>query len=189
MNLNVQNWKEFKIGRLYTLIEAGKCSDASSLTEGDDINYIGAKRNDNGVMKRVTRENNLVSRGNCIAFICQGEGSAGYATYQDKDFIGATSLKLGYIDGVLNPNIGNFLATLHCLEKPKYNYGRGWGKTLQRTVVKLPIQRDSHGNPLIDKTFQYSDEGYIPDWQFMEDYIKSLSSTLLERFLCVVKGL
>lgn len=173
MKINVEDWVDFEIGRLYKIYN-GKCSDASSLLEGDEINYIGAKRNDNGVMKRVKKEAELVSKGNCVVFICQGEGSAGYATYQDKDFIGATSLKLGYIDGVLNERIGNFLAALHCLEKPKYNHGRGWGKTLSSSMVKLPIQRNLDGSPVKDNKFKYSEKGYIPDWQFMEDYIQTL---------------
>lgn len=174
MNLSISDWKDFKIGKLYTRIESGKCSDASSLIIGNEINYVGAKRNDNGVMSKVTCEKALVSTGNCIAFICQGEGSAGYATYQDRDFIGASSLKLGYIDGVLNSNIGNFLATLHCLEKPKYNHGRGWGKTLFNSTVKLPIRKNVDGTPFLDETYTYSDDGYVPDWKFMENYIKSL---------------
>jgi len=56
----------------------------------------------------------------------------------------------------------------------KNTYGRKWKKTLPTTVIKLPIQRDSNGNPVIDDNRTYSDNGYIPDWQFMEDYINSL---------------
>ena len=41
-------------------------------------------------------------------------------------------------------------------------------------MIKLPIKRDSNGNPVIDDKLTYSDNGYIPDWQFMEDYINSL---------------
>ena len=38
----------------------------------------------------------------------------------------------------------------------------------------LPIQRKTDGTPIIDKTLKYSPKGYIPDWQWMENYIKSL---------------
>ena len=40
--------------------------------------------------------------------------------------------------------------------------------------IKLPIQRDDKGNPIIDSDKTYSEKGFIPDWQFMENYIKSL---------------
>lgn len=42
------------------------------------------------------------------------------------------------------------------------------------TEICLPIRYNSNDLPYIDDTNKYSDEGYIPDWQFMEDYIKSL---------------
>lgn len=175
MELKVSEWKEFKIGRLYDRIVSCKCDNASSLDDGDDINYIGAKWNENGVMNRVALDSALVSQGNCVVFILQGEGSAGKATYQPDDFIGATSLRCGYIDGILNPLIGNFLATCHSLEKPKYNHGRGWGRTLSDTIVRLPIQYDASGQPVIDPNKKYSDDGYVPDWDFMEQYMKSLN--------------
>jgi hypothetical protein len=38
----------------------------------------------------------------------------------------------------------------------------------------LPIKRETNGTPIVDKTFKYSPKGYIPDWQWMENYIKSL---------------
>ena len=38
----------------------------------------------------------------------------------------------------------------------------------------LPVVKDDKNAPIIDKTCKYSDEGYVPDWQFMENYIKSL---------------
>ena len=45
---------------------------------------------------------------------------------------------------------------------------------IKKTILKLPIERDSDGNPVLDKTKKYNKEGYIPDWKFMEDYINSL---------------
>ena len=36
----------------------------------------------------------------------------------------------------------------------------------------LPIQTDSQNNPIIDSTHMYHPHGYIPDWEYMEKYIK-----------------
>ena len=50
-----------------------------------------------------------------------------------------------------------------------------WQKGEEKyTILKLPVQRDDNGKPIIDKNYTYSENGYIPDWQFMEDYINSL---------------
>ena len=57
----------------------------------------------------------------------------------------------------------------------RYNYGRKMRRdTISEIMLNLPIQHNSDGSILIDETHSYSDEGYAPDWQFMENYIKSL---------------
>jgi len=38
----------------------------------------------------------------------------------------------------------------------------------------LPIQHDENGYPIVDNDKKFSDEGFIPDWIYMENYIKSL---------------
>lgn len=180
--LNINTWKEFYIKDLFELkitkkkqqLPKGKCSNASDLVDGTDVNYVGATREGNGVLNTCEYDAELVSQGNCVIMIGQGEGSAGYAIYMNKDFIGASSLNLGYADWV-NPYTGNFVAAVLCKEYPKYSFGRSWsGDRLLNTQIKLPVVLDDKGEPIIDPSSKYSSDGYIPDWQFMEDYVKSL---------------
>lgn len=155
MNLNTENWKPFKVEDLFYKLENGKANQ-SKLGEGDECFYIGAKRNDNGVMFRCAYDETLVQKGNCIIFICNGEGSVGYANYMSMDFIGTTDIVAGYNEH-LNEYTGVFIATIASLERPKFSYGRKWKKFLKKTKLFLPV--NSYGNP---------------DWNFMENYIKSL---------------
>ncbi len=75
------------------MLDKAKCSSASDLlTKGNEIFYIGAKKNDNGIMAGFKTVDNLISNGNSIVFIGDGQGSIGYATYQPIDFIGSTTL-------------------------------------------------------------------------------------------------
>lgn len=176
--LKISDWKEFYISRTYTQsslfeIENCKCGSAGNLDDGNDINYIGAKKNNNGVMRRVVRVESLVSKGNGIMFICDGEGSVGYTNYMDEDFIGSTTTSIGY-DEALNPYIALFLVTILDKEKFKYSYGRKYRTHINEAIIKLPIQRNLKGGPIIDASKKYSKEGYIPDWTFMENYIKAL---------------
>lgn len=154
-NLNISNWKEFKIEKLFTL-KTCKCSNASELTEGDELFYIGAKKVENGVMKQVLSDEALVSEGNCIIFICDGQGSVGYSNYMESNFIGSTTLTTGYNDN-LNKYNGLFIVTVLDLERPKYSFGRKYKKSLPNTYIKLPV--DSFGEP---------------DWLYMENYIRQL---------------
>lgn len=173
-DLNVQNWGEFALTSVFTHIESGKVSNAGDLDEGDDLPYLGAKKNNNGVMQMCMNNDDKRSRGNCIIMICDGEGSVGYANYMESDFLGTVNLMLGYNDKYLNPYTGVFLATVLSQERPKYSFGRKWKTHIPDTVIKLPIQHNNDGSPFIDETKKYSVDGYVPDWQFMEDYIKTL---------------
>ena len=177
-NLDVKTWEEFYILKtkdragLFT-IENCKCGCAGDLEDGDDVNYIGAKKADNGVMKKVSSDKNLLSKGNGILFICDGEGSVGYTNYMDEDFIGSTTTSIGYNK---NLNVYNalFLVTVLDQEKFKFSYGRKYRANLDKILIKLPVCRDSDGSPYIDATHEYSTKGYVPDFKYMENYIKAL---------------
>lgn len=172
MNLNVADWKPFVTSRLFYDMRNGKANQ-QMLEEGDECFYVGAKKDDNGVMIHCLKDESLMTKGNCIIFICNGQGSVGYANYMDVDFIGTTDIVAGYNDN-LNPEIGAFLATVYSQERPKYSFGRKWKTKLADTEVNLPVQHNNDGSIFIDNTKKYSDNGYVPDWQFMENYIKSL---------------
>lgn len=176
--LNVHQWEEFHIQRTKTqsglfVIENCKCGSAGDLPEGNAINYIGAKKSDNGVMQKVAYVPELVSNGHGILFICDGEGSVGYTNYMDQDFIGSTTTSIGY-EEALTPQIAMFIVTVLDNEKFKYSYGRKYRAHLLEACIYLPIRRNPNGTPYIDSTHKYSDKGYVPDWKFMENYIKSL---------------
>lgn len=173
MNLDIKDWGEFKISKLFTL-ENGKANQGM-LEEGNECFYVGAKKDNNGVMIHCAHNSSLVQKGNCIIFICNGQGSVGYANYMDIDFIGTTDIVAGYNKN-LNSYNGLFIATVLCMERPKYSFGRKWKTHLKDTVIKLPIKRNADKTSFIDETHKYSEEGYVPDWEFMENYIKSLHS-------------
>ena len=151
--VNTENWKEFRLGDLFE-IKRGLCSDASSLDNGNDIYYVGAKKDDNGVISEVAYDNFLISKGNCIACICDGAGSVGYATYQDKDFIGTVNLRLLYHEK-LNTETALFIVPVLDCEREKYSFGRKWGTHLDDTIIKLPATPDGK-----------------PDWEYMEQFMK-----------------
>ncbi len=154
-----RNWQWFRVGDLFPPQKC-KCSNATELLEdGDEIAYIGAKKSDNGVMRYVKRVENLVSRGNCIVFIGDGQGSVGYSLYQPVDFIGSTTLIVGYNEH-LNPYNAAFLVSVLDLERFRYSFGRKYKKeVVANTKIQLPAIKLDNG-------------GYTPDWKFMEDFVK-----------------
>jgi len=153
------NWHWFKVGKLFPPQKC-KCSNATELLEdGNEIAYIGAKKSDNGVMRYVKRDEKLVSRGNCIVFIGDGQGSVGYSLYQPVDFIGSTTLIAGYNEH-LNPYNATFLVTILDQERFRYSFGRKYKKEIiANTKIQLPAIKLDNGE-------------FEPDWQYMESFIK-----------------
>lgn len=166
VKLTDREWKEFYIDKKkykekgLFILDNPKGETTDMLVEGVEVPYIAAKKDINGLRDIVGKEGNeeFISKGNCIVFISLGEGSAGYSTYQPRDFIGMKGkIKLGY-HKELNSCTGVFISTILDLERPKYSFGRSWtGNKLQDTIIKLPI--DNEGNP---------------DWDFMNDYMEFL---------------
>lgn len=156
MNLDIDKWGSFRVADLFPVLQNGKANQGM-LSDGNECFYIGAKKDDNGVMIHCAYDDDLVQKGNCIIFICNGQGSVGYANYMDVDFIGTTDIVAGYNEN-LNQYNGLFIATILCQERPKYSFGRKWKTHLRDTEIKLP-QTDKK----------------LPDWDFMEKYIKSLN--------------
>lgn len=146
--------------------ERGKCNDSVSLvqTSSNDKNaiaYIGAKKDDNGVMFFVKNEDDTItSKGNGICFICQGEGSNGYNNYFNVPTIQTSSNIMGYNEH-LNVYNGLFLVTLLDLQKQLFCFGRGRSKVLADTWIELPIKKNDEGLDVID-------------WDFMTNFMKKI---------------
>lgn len=159
MRINTNEWQWFYVKDIFRM-EATKGTTTDELVEGKDIPYIAAKHTENGCEMMCSRVGNeqFISKGNCIVFICLGAGSAGYALYQGGDFIGMSGKTMCGYNANLNSYSGLFLATVLSKERPKYSFGRSWtGNRLKNTRIKLPVTPSGE-----------------PDWKFMEDYIKSL---------------
>lgn len=159
---DITSWKPFRIKDLFKKADRGKglprgkVHSKDDLLDGDEYFYVGAKKNGNGVMYPCGYNEEQISKGNCIVFICNGQGSVGYSNYMDVDFMASGDVALGYNDR-LNKYNALFIVTMLDKERFKYSFGRKWGRYLLNTEILLP-----------------SSDGKNPDWDYMERYIKSL---------------
>ncbi|MBR1417345.1 MAG: restriction endonuclease subunit S [Synergistaceae bacterium] len=151
--LNTQSWKEFRVGDIFNVT-------GSTTTPLEELEYIGEGRSpyvttsavDNGVAGFY---NISTERGNVI---CIESACAAYATYQADDFSASDHVEKCIPKFDLNIYTAMFLVSVLNLEQYKYSYGRKCNQIrIRNRIIKLPA--DKRGEP---------------DWQFMEDYIKSL---------------
>ena len=162
--MDIVNWKRFRIDEIFSTIERGKVHSQYSLPDGNGLFYVGAKKGGCGVMKYCGYDEELISKGNCVVFICNGEGSVGYCNYMDRDFMASGDLMLAYGD-FLNQYTALFIITLLDKERPKYSFGRKYGKYVEKTTIPLPTTNDEE----------------TPDWNWVEDYTKAHLVPLLPK--------
>lgn len=176
--LNVNNWHWFRYDEIFD-IKHGFYNKKPDDNPQGDIPFIGATDSNNGVTSYSDLDtiDNTTKTGdgknaplsekifeNCITVT--NNGSVGYAYYQEKPFTCTHDVNPLYIKkeyGIeMNKYIAMFMCTLIEKERFRWAYGRKWRpKRMPSSLIKLPSILQTNGT-------------YTPDWQFMEDYIKSL---------------
>ncbi|MBS7021091.1 MAG: restriction endonuclease subunit S [Firmicutes bacterium] len=144
MNLSDINWQTFKVKELFT-IEKCKCSKVADLKSGN-VPYVGATNRNNGVIKFIKYDEKLITKGNCIAFICDGDGSVGYSIYKSEDFIGSTTVKVGR-NKKLNKYNAQFI--VGALDKNRSIYSYGYKRNeprLKNETILLPANKDGEAD-------------------------------------------
>lgn len=152
--IDTMNWKYFKIGELFNInIGKGPSLYYAQKNKGATP-YVTSTMNNNGLQEYTNKEPTFP--GNVLTVA--KDGSVAETFYQEKPFCSNTHINVLEPLQRLNPYIGLFIATIIKKEKYRFGFGRAWG--LNRMInhkIKLPV--DKNGNP---------------NWQYMEDYIKSL---------------
>ena len=179
MNLNVSDWKPFKVDHIFVMLNGkGITQEEIADNEGNFVAVQSGEEN-NGVMGKISLDyckkmQYTFSEKPCLTVA--RSGSAGFVSFQIHGCVVGDSAKILLLpDEVATEYVYTFLQTILTANRFKYTYGRKVteGKYLNEWL-DLPVKRNYDGTPFIDDTKKYSDEGYVPDWQFMEDYIKSL---------------
>lgn len=173
--LNVDEWKEFRFGDLIDKPYKAKAfnKDDLEIAVKEGLRYITRTGVNNGCEMIVNASEipqKYVEKGNAISI---GDTTA-TCFYQDEDFITGDHMVIVRAKW-LNRSNGLFVVGMLQNEQYKYSYGRAFLiDRIQETMMKLPIQHNPDGTPYIDCNCIYSEDGYVPDWQFMEDYMKAL---------------
>ncbi|WP_294238877.1 restriction endonuclease subunit S [Pseudobutyrivibrio sp.] len=155
--LNVNNWKEFRVGDLFD-IHPTKAIEGVNSEEcnGYGVPLVVNQSNNNGVTGLCDYPPS--EKGGIITFSDTWEGETFF--YQPDDFVGFAHVQGMYPKmGTLSGECLLFISTILEFEaRGRYSYGRKKRRDIIKNVmIKLPA--DSNGNP---------------DWEFMENYIKSL---------------
>ena len=175
--LNISKWKDFVVGDIFNIqyginMELNAC-EPCNIYDQEAVAFVARTAENNGVSAFVKKEQGMLPQA-AGTITCAGGGSVLSTFVQAHDFYSGRDLYLLNTKENLSVKTKIFLTTVLLKNQYRYSYGRQANKTLPTLLLKLPIQHHSDGTPVIDPEKKYSKEGYIPDWQFMEDYINSL---------------
>lgn len=165
--IDTLNWEYFEIPKLFK-VRAGFYHYSDEYSEGHTP-YISATNKNNGINDYIDIipefESNRITteKVNCCAF------------YQPNPFCATSDVNVFEPLFEMNKYIALFIVTIiNYDENYRWNYGRQCRVGDSNKIrIKLPIKKDSNGVAIIDKNKKYSKEGYIPDWEYMENFIKS----------------
>lgn len=177
MNLDISKWKEFSVSDIFSVkygvnLELNACVLADK-DDSDVVNFVSRTADNNGVSARVKLIEGILPQKAGLISVAGG-GSVLSAFYQKEPFYSGRDLYILDTKEILSKEVKLFLVTVIEKNRYKYNYGRQANRTLSSLKLSLPIKYNLDGTPFIDFTNKYSKEGYVPDWEFMEKYIKSL---------------
>ena len=175
MNLDMSYWKTFLLQDIFNIryganLELNTCEEA---IVGDEINFVSRTESNNGVSAKVRLIPEVEPQKAGLITVAGG-GSVLSTFVQNEPFYSGRDLYTLDAKENISDETKLFIITLIKANKYKYNYGRQANKTLPFIEIKLPVQHNKDGSITIDDNHEYSVDGYIPDWQFMEDYMKSL---------------
>ncbi len=110
-----------------------------------------------------------MQEGNCIGFIKNGDGSAGYAIYKQEPFVSTSDVIYGYAQW-LNEYTGLFFVAAQDMIEHKYSHGyKRNAQHLKCDRVMLPVT--SAG---------------LPDYDFMESYGKNMILRKYQQYLAFI---
>ena len=172
--LNTLDWKDFTIGKMFE-IHPTKAYTGMSSDDLDDMGntpIIANSALNNGINGYSTLS--ATERGNIITFSDTTEGNTFF--YQPEPFIG-----FAHVQGMypINHNWTEkqllFLVTILTFANSNlFNYGRKMRRdTIKNSTIKLPIMKNGK-EYIIDEKKTFSEYGYIPDWEWIENYMRSL---------------
>ena len=134
-----------------------------------NIPYVTGSQSNNGIIGYVNATDEAISEGNCIAI----DPIKGLCMYQPDNFVGrgfsGASINLLYIDK-LNELIAMYIiAAIEKYSTKVASYANLFNSNrLASAMITLPTLDD------LDENSPYSDEGFVPDFDYMQERIAEL---------------
>lgn len=167
--------KDFKMGVLFTA-EKGDVDLQQDDINGKGCYFINSGLSNNGIKGRTDRHAKIFPA-NTISIDFWGN-----AFYRDFEYKMATHNHVFSLSGdiIKNKEVGLYLVSQMSKFPTMFSYNNmGTWPKISALNIKLPIQTDDFGQPLIDETRKYHPDGFLPDWNYMASYIRAIEKLVI----------
>ena len=180
-------WKEFYFYEIFD-VKNGFYNKKPKFSDSGRIPFLGASANNNGItgfssLEKIESTSKTgqgknhslkekIFAGNCIAVTNNGS-SMGRAYYQKNEFTCSHDVNPLYLkDYKLNRYIALFLIALIEKQKICFSYGRKWRpERMKKSKIIIPVTVEG-----------------IPEWNFMESYMKENEMSLITKYKNYLKN-
>lgn len=156
-------WREFFISDIFTKIQRGKRLTKGNQQDGK-MPYVSSTANNNGVDNFIGNSSGVRIFENCLTLA--NSGSVGSTFFHHYQFVASDHVTALQMEKP-NKYVYLFLSTLLKRLEEKYSFNREINdKRIQREKILLPVNSDG-----------------IPDWQFMEDFMRQIEANKIQAIL------
>lgn len=179
--IDYNDWIEFEVSRLF-IIKSPAPRSIKTYTEGD-VPYVSSGGVNNGIVSYLEpKDDEELEIGNCIT-VSPLEGTPAF--FQEKDFLGrggaGSAISMLYNENLTKYN-ALFICTIIKICAAKFDYADAFTSDNLKTLkMPLPAKRCPDGTLYIDDEKKYSNEGYVPDWEYMSEFMISIEKKSLDR--------
>ena len=174
---NGREVREFTLEELFTS-QNGDTDIKQADINGKGYMVVSSGLTNNGIIGRSDIEAKIIKENTITVDMF------GYSFYRDTPYKIVTHARVFTLEPKfegMNFRIGNYIVS-NLKHLPKiYNYSNmcSWNK-IKAEKISLPIQLSADNSPVIDPTHKYHPEGYVPDWEYMEKYIKAIEKLVIK---------
>lgn len=167
--------REFKMGALFDA-EKGDVDLQQDDVNGKGCYFINSGLSNDGIKGRTDRPAKIFPA-NTITIDFWGN-----AFYRDFEYKMATHNHVFSLSGdvIKSREVGLYLVSQMSKFPALFSYNNmgTWPKISALRIV-LPIQTDVNGQPVIDQSKKYHPDGFLPDWEYMEAYIRAIEKEVI----------
>ena len=139
--------------------------------------YVVRSSTNNGIRGYINEDEKYLNDGNTFSF---GQDTA-TIFWQPKAYFTGDKIKVLKPKFNCNDKIANYVVNRIEAAFRGFSWGSQSFKVsvIENMLIYLPIQTDIDNNHIVDTECKYHPDGYIPDWNFMENYIKVIEKLVI----------